>query len=224
MTFGDYLRQLRDDKSWTQPEAALKAGIEQSYLSKLETGKSIPSEDVFERLATAYGIAVDDLVAKLPTDELNRLQDIRCIRTALQQRDANAKGAKRFWLVSVLCCMMMGGACLGVTHLAKPNITSAYIYVSHGVLKPGEALDAFEKFRQDSESGAMPDESLLDRYELRERHLPQRAGNWFVETEEGGKRYFRYDGARTDHHALAFALVFRTRSGPFIWRSGLSVH
>ncbi|MBO6796341.1 helix-turn-helix transcriptional regulator [Maricaulis sp.] len=50
MKFGDYLRQCREAKGWTQPEAARHADIEQSYLSKLETGRSYPSEDVYSRL------------------------------------------------------------------------------------------------------------------------------------------------------------------------------
>jgi transcriptional regulator with XRE-family HTH domain len=54
MKFGDYLRQKREARGWTQPEAANKAGIEQSYLSKLETGKSYPSEDAYARLVAAY--------------------------------------------------------------------------------------------------------------------------------------------------------------------------
>ncbi|MDQ2077737.1 helix-turn-helix domain-containing protein [Marinimicrobium sp. ABcell2] len=36
MTLGERLRQLRTEKSWTQPQAAETIGIEQSYLSKLE--------------------------------------------------------------------------------------------------------------------------------------------------------------------------------------------
>ena len=53
MKFGDYLRQARETRQWTQPEAAARAGIEQSYLSTLETGKSYPSEEVFGRLVEA---------------------------------------------------------------------------------------------------------------------------------------------------------------------------
>ena len=36
MKFGEYLKSQRDARGWTQPMAAEKIGIEQSYLSKLE--------------------------------------------------------------------------------------------------------------------------------------------------------------------------------------------
>lgn len=36
MKFGEYLKNQRTELGWTQPDAAAKAGIEQSYLSKLE--------------------------------------------------------------------------------------------------------------------------------------------------------------------------------------------
>ena len=35
MNFGEKLRDLRNEKKWTQPELADAIGIEQSYLSKL---------------------------------------------------------------------------------------------------------------------------------------------------------------------------------------------
>ncbi len=40
MRFGEKLKELRNEKEWTQPEMAEAIGIEQSYWSKLENGKS----------------------------------------------------------------------------------------------------------------------------------------------------------------------------------------
>ncbi|MGH8373133.1 MAG: helix-turn-helix domain-containing protein [Gammaproteobacteria bacterium] len=53
MSFQDNLRTLRLTRGFTQPALAEKADIEQSYLSKLENGRSKPSEDVLARLANA---------------------------------------------------------------------------------------------------------------------------------------------------------------------------
>ena len=50
------LQKLRKEKGWTQAIAAREIGIQQSYLSKLENGKLLPSEDVYEKIAQAYGI------------------------------------------------------------------------------------------------------------------------------------------------------------------------
>jgi transcriptional regulator with XRE-family HTH domain len=65
MNFGAYLKSQRDARGWTQPMAAEKIGIEQSYLSKLETGKATPSEEMFERLVNAYDIDLDALALAL---------------------------------------------------------------------------------------------------------------------------------------------------------------
>lgn len=53
MSFSDNLRTLRLTRGFTQPALAEIADIEQSYLSKLENGRSKPSEDVLGRLASA---------------------------------------------------------------------------------------------------------------------------------------------------------------------------
>ena len=80
MEFGDYIKEKRDAIGWNQPEAALKASIEQSYLSKLETGKSYPSEEVFSRLVKAYGFDPVDMCKHVFSAELDKLRDIKQVR------------------------------------------------------------------------------------------------------------------------------------------------
>lgn len=53
MPFHENLRTLRLARGLTQPKLAEKADIEQSYLSKLENGRSQPSPEVLARLATS---------------------------------------------------------------------------------------------------------------------------------------------------------------------------
>lgn len=61
MTIAGNLKHWRQVRRLTQPELAEKAEIEQSYLSKLENGRSKPSEAVKERLAQALGIETETL-------------------------------------------------------------------------------------------------------------------------------------------------------------------
>lgn len=61
MSFEENLRTLRLARGLTQPMLAEKADIEQSYLSKLENGRSKPSEDVLVRLAQALEVKPDTL-------------------------------------------------------------------------------------------------------------------------------------------------------------------
>ena len=63
MNFSEYLKNRLAELGWTQPAAAANAGIEQSYLSKLETGRSVPSDEVYQRLVEAIGINTEAMVS-----------------------------------------------------------------------------------------------------------------------------------------------------------------
>ena len=58
------LRELRSSRGLTQVELARKAGVTASYVWRLESGGAAPGIDLVERLATALGTTVHDL---LPT-------------------------------------------------------------------------------------------------------------------------------------------------------------
>lgn len=72
MSFSENLRTLRIARGLTQPALAEKAGIEQSYLSKLENGRSKPSEDVLTRLAQALEVKAEALLQNGDDDEHRR--------------------------------------------------------------------------------------------------------------------------------------------------------
>ncbi|MCL1076679.1 XRE family transcriptional regulator [Parashewanella spongiae] len=50
MTLGQIIKQIRVEKALSQPELAEKIGIEQSYLSKLENDKSLPSNEMLQAI------------------------------------------------------------------------------------------------------------------------------------------------------------------------------
>ena len=56
------LRRLRD---LSQEELAHRAGIHQTYLSGVENGRRNPSIAVLDRIATALGADVEELVARV---------------------------------------------------------------------------------------------------------------------------------------------------------------
>ncbi len=56
------LRRLRD---LSQEELAHRAGIHQTYLSGVENGRRNPSIVVLARIATALGVDVEELVARV---------------------------------------------------------------------------------------------------------------------------------------------------------------
>jgi transcriptional regulator with XRE-family HTH domain len=105
INFGDYLKSRRTELGWTQPEAAAKVRIEQSYLSKLENGRSIPSEEVYQRIAAAYGLDTEAMVVSLYPAELDRLREIEAVRKHLLTAAQNTGAARRGWLYAGLAAL-----------------------------------------------------------------------------------------------------------------------
>lgn len=62
MDLADKLVQHRKELGWTQAIAAKKISIQQSYLSKLESGQYIPSEEVINKICSAYKVKPGDLL------------------------------------------------------------------------------------------------------------------------------------------------------------------
>jgi transcriptional regulator with XRE-family HTH domain len=58
------IRQLRKARGWSQSDLAERIGVHLTHVSRVETGKYIPSLDFVVRAAQAFGIAVDALLFK----------------------------------------------------------------------------------------------------------------------------------------------------------------
>lgn len=61
MKLAEQLTALRKAKGWTQAEAARNISIQQPYLSKLENGHFVPSDEVIQKLSKAYGVKAKTL-------------------------------------------------------------------------------------------------------------------------------------------------------------------
>lgn len=65
MTFGEYLKQLREERSISQRALAEKSGISNAEISRIETGnRQNPSPDVLRQLAQALDIPHEILMEK----------------------------------------------------------------------------------------------------------------------------------------------------------------
>ena len=56
------LRQLRQDKGWSQEAFADEAGVHRTYISDLERGARNPTIMVVDKLATALGVTPGQLL------------------------------------------------------------------------------------------------------------------------------------------------------------------
>ena len=63
--FAKELRKLRLQAGLTQEEVGANAGVSREYVSMLESGKNIPTIDVFIRLCHAVNTYPADVIARL---------------------------------------------------------------------------------------------------------------------------------------------------------------
>lgn len=55
------LKELRNQRGWTQPVLAKKVGVSPGYIARLETGRYDPKLSTLAELANALGVPVREL-------------------------------------------------------------------------------------------------------------------------------------------------------------------
>ena len=147
MNFGEKLKQLRAERNLTQPQLAQAIGIEQSYLSKLENDKSVPSADIFQAILKALSI---DVAAFLEgVDEKQVFRDLRQVPEVSNHLNAQVNSRIhniKSWLYASGIALALG-LTLGVTGQRGLLFSATqYNYESPGILLPGEPTDFFESY------------------------------------------------------------------------------
>jgi transcriptional regulator with XRE-family HTH domain len=62
LKFGKRIRTLRLDRGWTQEELAHRTGLNRSYMSEVERGKSDVSLSTMQKIAKTLGISLAELL------------------------------------------------------------------------------------------------------------------------------------------------------------------
>lgn len=70
--FGRAVRFARQRKSWSQEELAQAAGLDRSHLSHIERGQRDAGLGVQERIATALGLTLTELIAQAEQEREHR--------------------------------------------------------------------------------------------------------------------------------------------------------
>jgi transcriptional regulator with XRE-family HTH domain len=211
MKFGDFLRSKREQAGWTQPEAASRAGIEQSYLSKLETGRSFPSEDIYGRLSALYELDTDEMIGAVDSADLERMREVRAVRAAILEHSRSRLKASRGWLVAGSLSLVLAGAFLGTALVAHDLSHLEYTYRSDGVLAEDEPLDAFDAVK-------WPEDPLYEAPNQRRAEMTARLdpvdvvtdtlkGEYYIESVDGGRRVYEYTGSREIPSPLRWLMV-----------------
>lgn len=134
MHFGEKLRQLRKDKDWTQPQLADAIGIEQSYLSKLETGKSVPSADIFQMILDAFQIDTTAILDGIDSAVIHRqLRQIPEVANHLNMQQQVSSRNNRRWLLSSALLATVGLVLVTSSFMGLIFPELQYNYQSKGV-------------------------------------------------------------------------------------------
>lgn len=200
MTLGDALRKLRNERELTQPALAQALGIEQSYLSKLENDKSLPSNGVFARILEVFETDIGTLLADLDPGARNRLRQIPDVAGFYRHQQQQLIGNQKRWLMLSAVLLAVGLAFIyaGYAHLFFADIV--YQYKSHGVVLEGEPKEVFRipelKVPDSSDHAARvaTRDAVKQRTDERYLNLSEFRGQIFNVPVEGGSRTYYLTG------------------------------
>lgn len=63
MPIGNKIKELRDEKGWSQKKLAEELSIHPVNMTKLEHGKNMPSADTLIRLSEIFNVSIDYLLS-----------------------------------------------------------------------------------------------------------------------------------------------------------------
>lgn len=210
MNFGERLKQIRTGQGLTQPQFAQVAGIEQSYLSKLENDKSVPSAEMFSTVLAALGMDESTFLGDIDKDVLaTTLRHIPAVaRFTDDAAVAQVNHAKK-WLYGSATAWVLGFALMLAANDGIFFSNKLYKYSSPGVILPGEAENIFDTQR---EILSLKLAARLLTFEDMSKALgafqanrvrpvtvewPVSRGTTYVEQAENGRR--RFDLVQTEH-------------------------
>ena len=200
MTLGEQLKKLRAEKALSQPELAELAGIEQSYLSKLENDKSLPSNEVLRKLLSAFSLSVAQLLESLDKSYIkNNLLVISDIEQLYQQASTKQLSQQRNLLYMASSLIVLAVTLFYVGYSKQVFNERLYEYRSDGVVLTGEPSDVFWKWRDliDIKDRNEKDEKtrqlrvvMAQRSDVLVKLVPTNKGYYFEEPVAGGRRLF----------------------------------
>ncbi|MBW8183200.1 helix-turn-helix domain-containing protein [Shewanella nanhaiensis] len=202
MTIGKQIKHFRAERNFSQPELAELAGIEQSYLSKLENDKSIPSNEIFRNLLSALSVSTQEFIDSIDANEskqqLNQIPDIEQLLS--QQDKMKFQNIRRYLYISSTLIIL--GLTLFYTGNSKQLFNETrYQYESSGIALADEPDDIFSSWRNRMDTNGEDGRQLMraKRLEMANREdthylvFREYKGQGFMMDVTGGKRHYRLD-------------------------------
>jgi transcriptional regulator with XRE-family HTH domain len=205
MTLGKQLKKLRNEKALSQPDLANIAGIEQSYLSKLENDKSMPSNDIFRKLLSAFGLSLPEFLAAFDNSyaetQLRQIPDVE--HWLKQQRQSQRLNQRRYlYICSALIVFAVTLFYAGQSKILVPEMQ--FQYYSEGIVLAGEPKDIFDDWNK-----LIPREDVHNKlYYKKKMEMTQRKNEKYILSETflgqnyvvispEGLRQYSADGEKT---------------------------
>ncbi|MCH8493203.1 MAG: helix-turn-helix domain-containing protein [Idiomarina sp.] len=151
MTLGERLKQRRNELELSQPELAEQMGIEQSFLSKLENDRSLPSNETFRRWLQALELSLAEALSPLENSYIrNKLTQISDVDHLInkQQDDAVRQRSRLLTLSSMALALSLPLFYVGYTASIFPE--QQYEYMSHGNIADNESVDIYRNWIHNS--------------------------------------------------------------------------
>lgn len=145
MQFGDKIRTLRQEKGLTQPELAERLNVEQSWLSKIETNKVMPSREFIQSILNFFEISLEDLLSDFEPEYVkSHLAAIPEVARHLSANKSKRQSLRKKWIIGAAICCVLGCVILSVTFLNVFFPSNQYRYISLGVLYFGEPNELYD--------------------------------------------------------------------------------
>jgi transcriptional regulator with XRE-family HTH domain len=227
MTLGKRVKTLRAEHNLSQPELAEKIGIEQSYLSKLENDKSVPSNDIFNNILNAFNITLEQFVSGFSQGvELERLRQIPDVELYFSsQKEHKQNNQRRFLYMSSLLIVL--ATTLFYVGFSKQLFSEVqFQYESDGLLQEGEPTNALSRWEGLLTNEQREDRSFWDQRKLDTAKRINRItlsffvyqGPYFeVDTKDGYRHYRLMDRREINRPVNAWLQVL----GVFLFSAGI---
>ncbi len=75
-TIGQRLKQLRQERGWSQTKLAERSGLTHSAISYIESGSRVPGSMSLWKLAEGLDVTMDDLYPKAPCRSSRSLEGV----------------------------------------------------------------------------------------------------------------------------------------------------
>ncbi|WP_289107131.1 helix-turn-helix transcriptional regulator [uncultured Pseudoalteromonas sp.] len=198
-TLGQQVKQLRNNKKLSQPEFAQQVGIEQSYLSKLENDKSIPSNEIFRALLIALDLSIDEFMKPLVSShDKTRLMQIPDVELWYKNKAVSISVTQRKLIYLAMFLISFGCALFYAGHKNYVFNERFYEYRSIGIIKNDEPLNVFNHWKDyiidpSAEKRTTKLKEMLARRVELFKLMDEYIGESFVEEVTGGKRVYTTD-------------------------------